>query len=294
MRPCATAGVVGLMNETDATLLELTPEEQTLFFEGLVMSDTTTLASYELVRCPPPPPPLPCARASLHHYGYRAPCSTAGRCTTSGSSSISGGRGKAPRRSRLPRGQRRKRRAARRKSEAGWSGPGRRAVRDPTSQHIFALYCVLKAYIYVVAPRESGHKSHKNHDKLIKKMVLMGDMATPCKTAHDSTRAETERPLDAATLSRLASARVQRAHRPDRSESSARGDGERVSSGVSLCVRSVRGVRWCLARRAPRPARPRARAAPVRGCVGASHASPRGDYIHLAAFGLTNLANATT
>jgi len=42
-------GVVGLMNETDATLLELTPEEQTLFFEGLVMSDTTTLASYELV-----------------------------------------------------------------------------------------------------------------------------------------------------------------------------------------------------------------------------------------------------
>ena len=39
------------MNETDATLLELTPEEQTLFFEGLVMSDTTTLASYELVRC---------------------------------------------------------------------------------------------------------------------------------------------------------------------------------------------------------------------------------------------------
>ena len=75
-------------------------------------------------------------------------------------------------------------------------------MRDPTSQHIFALYCVLKAYIYVVAPRESGHKSHKNHDKLIKKMVLMGDMATPCKTAHDSTRAETERPLDAATLSR--------------------------------------------------------------------------------------------
>ena len=50
MRPCTTAGVVGLMNETDATLLELTPEEQTLFFEGLVMSDATTLASYELVR----------------------------------------------------------------------------------------------------------------------------------------------------------------------------------------------------------------------------------------------------
>ena len=83
-------------------------------------------------------------------------------------------------------------------------------MRDPTSQHIFALYCVLKAYIYVVAPRESGHKSHKNHDKLIKKMVLMGDMATPCKTAHDSTRAETERgpSTRSPTLSRLAPARV--------------------------------------------------------------------------------------
>ena len=44
------------MNETDATLLELAPEDQTLFFEGLVMSDAATLASYELVRCSAPPP----------------------------------------------------------------------------------------------------------------------------------------------------------------------------------------------------------------------------------------------
>jgi len=50
-----TAGVVGLVNETDATLLELAPEDQTLFFEGLVMSDAATLASYELARCSAPP-----------------------------------------------------------------------------------------------------------------------------------------------------------------------------------------------------------------------------------------------
>ena len=65
MRACVTAGVVGLMNETDATLLELAPEDQTLFFEGLVMSDAATLASYELVRCSAPPR----ARASLRRDG---------------------------------------------------------------------------------------------------------------------------------------------------------------------------------------------------------------------------------
>jgi hypothetical protein len=70
------------MNETDATLLELTPEEQTLFFEGLVMSDTTTLASYELVRCsraaPPPslphtPDPTPVPRFAVADVERRAP-----------------------------------------------------------------------------------------------------------------------------------------------------------------------------------------------------------------------------
>ena len=75
MRPCTTAGVVGLMNETDATLLEVAPEEQILFFDGLRMDDAATLASFELVRCsraPPLPPRPTLRRASLRENGSQA------------------------------------------------------------------------------------------------------------------------------------------------------------------------------------------------------------------------------
>tara|TARA_B100000795_G_scaffold118494_1_gene88146 strand:- start:2657 stop:3829 length:1173 start_codon:yes stop_codon:yes gene_type:complete len=76
LRLCVTAGVVGLMNETDATLLELTPEDQTMFFEGLVMSDATTLASYELVRATsfsPPSDPTPVPLVAVTDVERRAP-----------------------------------------------------------------------------------------------------------------------------------------------------------------------------------------------------------------------------